>query len=133
MGISVWASGEICERFWIWFIYLIHYFPGDSQENFSNVEERYDGLSKNDEFSSGSVYNDDDNNVGDDDDDEVETIERNDAIFHKPLQDSDDDWERVADSDFSFERSVSFHSEHLDHNNEDAEIGDDTVRWFFFT
>ena len=94
-------------------------------------EEQYGELYKNDEFSPRKMYNYDGDigRLGDEDDDEVETIERNDAIFHKSLQavslrDSDDDWDRVAESDFSFERSISFRSEHLEHDSEDPNIGD---------
>jgi hypothetical protein len=98
------------------------------------MNDEYGKLYKIDEFSRGEVYNDDGGTgrLGDEDDDEVETIERNDAIFHKSFptiarRDSDDDWERVAESDFSFERSISFHSEHLDDSKENTNIGDEDV------
>ena len=85
------------------------------------------------------MYNDDGGTgrLGDEDDDEVETIERNDAIFHTSFptiarRDSDDDWDRVVESDFSFERSVSFHSEHLDDGKEDTYIGDEDVSLICF-
>ena len=84
------------------------------------------------EYSTGEMFNDDNDDEGrlGDDDDEEETIERNDAIFHKSFpntsrRDSDDDWDRVGD--FSFERSVSFHSEHLDDDIEDTNIDDTDV------
>ena len=86
------------------------------------------------EFSSGEMSNGDNGDEGrlGDDDDEEETIERNDAIFQKSFpntsrRDSEDDWDRVVDSDFSFERSVSFHSEHLDDDMEEIDIGDTNV------
>ena len=86
------------------------------------------------EFSSGETPNGDNGDEGrlGDDDDEEETIERNDAIFQKSFpntsrRDSEDDWDRVVDSDFSFERSVSFVSEHLDDDMEETDIGDTNV------
>lgn len=89
-------------------------FPGNIQEGFfSDDEEEY-----------GEMYESD----LDEDDDEVGTIERNDAIFNRTFPtDSDDDWERVPESDFSLERSVSFHSEHLEDDKENANIDDNDV------
>ena len=125
-------------KFNVIYIFIIRNFSVYSQEDLLSVEKHNEEFSKTDRFLSGNVNNDDVDNghVGDEDDYEEETIERNDAIFQKPVQavsllDSDDDWERVADSDYSFERSVSFHSEHLDHKSEDGDIYEDTVRRFF--
>ncbi|XP_028396070.1 WD repeat-containing protein 81-like [Dendronephthya gigantea] len=98
--------------------YDINFYPksGNIQEDFLSDDEEEYGY---------------ENDV-DEDDDEVGTIEKNDAIFNRSFptvarRDSDDDWERIADSDFSLERSVSFHSEHLEDDKEDVEIIDNAM------
>ena len=74
----------------------------------------------NDDFSKFDRY-------GDDDDEELESIERNDAIFHKSFATvsrpgSDEDWDGVAATDFSFERSLSFNSERVDDDQKDISM-----------